>query len=46
MPEHAVIKPVLLGGEICGFADIAHVTEIGGCALGRQDLSHGAKMKA
>ena len=35
MPEHTVIKPVFFGGELYGFvANIAHVTEIGGKAVG------------
>ena len=35
MPEHAVIKPVFFGGELYGFvANVAHVTEIGGKAVG------------
>lgn len=35
MPEHTVIKPVFYQGELYGFvANIAHVTEIGGKAVG------------
>ena len=35
MPEHTVIKPVFFSGELYGFvANIAHVTEIGGKAVG------------
>jgi N-methylhydantoinase B/oxoprolinase/acetone carboxylase alpha subunit len=35
MPEHTVIKPVFFGDELYGFvANIAHVTEIGGKAIG------------
>ncbi len=35
MPEHTVIKPVFFDGELYGFvANIAHVTEIGGKAVG------------
>ena len=35
MPEHAVIKPVFFGDQLYGFvANIAHVTEIGGKAVG------------
>jgi hypothetical protein len=34
VPDHAVIKPVLLGGEVHGFvANIAHVPKIGACRL-------------
>jgi N-methylhydantoinase B len=35
MPEHTVIKPVFFDNELYGFvANIAHVTEIGGKAVG------------
>ncbi|MGH7078733.1 MAG: hydantoinase B/oxoprolinase family protein, partial [Acetobacteraceae bacterium] len=35
MPEHTVIMPVFFAGELYGFvANIAHVTEIGGKAVG------------
>ncbi|MGH7120323.1 MAG: hydantoinase B/oxoprolinase family protein [Acetobacteraceae bacterium] len=35
MPEHTVIKPVFFNGELYGFvANIAHITEIGGKAVG------------
>jgi N-methylhydantoinase B/oxoprolinase/acetone carboxylase alpha subunit len=35
LPEHAVIKPVFDDGELYGFvANIAHITEIGGKAIG------------
>src|SRR4029450_8348941 len=35
MPEHMVLKPVFYQGELFGFvANIAHVAEIGGMAVG------------